>query len=99
MQPMEKVGIGIVRLVFMGVTLRGRNVTAIAVAELTAIGEGGMGKFLHRRLLDVGCYPHFQETGITSVIQKQRHENLRFFCAPAPLLPTVGPLNMHRQIR
>ena len=59
-QPMEKAGIRIVGLVFMGVVLQRRDVTTIAIAEdLAAIGEGSMGKFPHRRLLDIGRYPHF----------------------------------------
>ncbi len=49
------------RVVFMGVVLQCRDVTAIVIAEdLTAVGEDSVGKFPHRRLPDVGCYPHFQ---------------------------------------
>ncbi len=70
----------------MGVALQGRNIAAIAIAvDLAAVGEGGMGRFLHRRLLDIGRYPHFQKAGITPFIQGQCYENLFLFCAPAPL--------------
>ena len=85
-QPMEQAGIGVVGFVFMRVAFQSRKVTAITIAvDHAAIGEGGMGKFLHRCLLDVGRYPHFQKAGIALLIQSQRHENLLFFCASAPL--------------
>ena len=85
-QPMEQAGIGVIGFVFMEVALQSWKVTAITIAvDHAAIGEGGMGKFLHRRLLDVGRYPHFQKAGIALLIQRQRHENLLFFCASAPL--------------
>lgn len=85
-QPMEQAGIGVEGFVFMRVAFQSRKVTAITIAmDHAAIGEGGMGKFLHRRLLDVGRYPHFQKVGIALLIQRQRHENLLFSCAPAPL--------------
>ena len=87
-QPMEKAGIGIVRFVFMGVALQGRNVIVIAIAvDLTAISDGGMGKFSHGCLLHIGCHPHFQKAGIAPLIQRQRHKSLRLFCAPTPLFP------------
>ena len=85
-QPMEQAGIGVIGFVFMEVALQSWKVTAITIAvDHAAIGKGGMGKFLHRRLLDVGRYPHFQKVRIALLIQRQRHENLLFFCAPAPL--------------
>ena len=85
-QPMEKAKIGGVGVAFMGVAIQGRNVTGIAITvDLTAIGEGGMGKFLHRCLLDIGRYPHFQKAVIASFLQRQRRENLCLFCAPPPL--------------
>ena len=87
-QPMKEAGIRVVGLVFMDVVLQRRDVTTIAIAEdLAAIGEGSVGKFPHRCLLDIGRYPHFQKAGIALLIQGQRYENLRFFCAPPPLFP------------
>jgi len=69
-QPMEKAGIGIVRFVFMSVALQGQNVTAIPIAmDLTAVSDGGMGKFSHGCLLDIGCHPHFQKARIATLIQ------------------------------
>ena len=85
-QPMEKAGIRIVGLVFMGVVLQRRDITAVAIGvDLTVISEGSVDKFLHRHLLDIGGYPHFQEMGIALLIQRQRYESLCLFCAPAPL--------------
>ena len=85
-QPMEEAGIRGVGVIFMGVVLQRRDVTAIAIAEdHAAIGEGSVGKFPHRHLLNIGRYPHFQKTGIALLIQGQRYENLRFFCALPPL--------------
>jgi hypothetical protein len=65
-----------------------RNVAAIAITlDLTAISDDGVGKFLHIRLLDIRRYPHFQKAGFASLLQRQRHENLRLFFALAPLFP------------
>ena len=50
-------------------------------------GRSGMGKFLHRRLFDIGRYPHFQKAGNASFFQRQCHKNLHLFCAPPPLFP------------
>lgn len=68
-QPMEESRNQDIGLVFMGVALQRWDITAIAIAvDLTAIGEGGAGKFLHRRLLDIGCYPPFQKAGIAMTL-------------------------------
>ena len=77
-------------------SIQRRDVIAIAIAEnLAAIGEGSVGKFSHRRLLDIGRYPHFQKTWIVLLIQGQRYENLRFFCALPPLFSFCWAAKVH----
>ena len=91
-QPMEKAGIGIIRIVLMIIVFQCGDVTAVAItANRTALGKGNVGKFLHGRLLEIGGHPHFQKLGIAMLIQRQCHESLSLFCAPAPLLTVVGP--------
>lgn len=87
-QPVEQTGIKVVGFVLMGITFECRDVTAVAIpVDHTAIDKGSVGKFLYGHLLDIGRHPHFQKAGVAPVIQRQRHKNLRLFCAPAPLLP------------
>ena len=84
-QPVEQTGIGIVWPVLMGIAFQCRDVTAVSIAvNHAAIGKSSVGKFFHRRLLDIGGYLHFQEARIAQLVQRQCHENLRLFRTPAP---------------
>ena len=54
-QPVEQTGIGIVGSMLVGVAFQRRDVTAITVAvDHASISKGSVGKFLHRRLFEVG---------------------------------------------
>ena len=60
-QPVEQTGVGIVRLVFMGVALQRRNIAAVAVTPNDAIlGKRGSGKFLDGFSLDIRSDHHLE---------------------------------------
>lgn len=92
MQPMEKAGIGIVRLVFMGVALQGQNVTAIAIAvELTAIGEGAWANFFTDTCLMLGVTRIFRKRGLPQSSKNNATKTFVFSVLRPRFLPTVGP--------
>ncbi len=53
-QPVQQAGVGIVRLVFVGVALQRRDVAAVAVtANCASLGKRGLGKLFDGCLLDI----------------------------------------------
>ena len=61
-QPVQQSGIGIVRLVFVGVSLQRRDVTAVAVAaDYAALGKCGSSEFFDSCPLDIWSDPHLEE--------------------------------------
>lgn len=60
-QPVQQSGVGIVRLVFVGVALQRWDVAAVAVTvDCAAIGKGKLGEFFDRCPLDVWSDQHFE---------------------------------------
>lgn len=60
-QPVEQAGIGVVRLVFMGIVLQRRDIAAVAVAaNCASLGKRGLGKFFDRCPLDIRSDHHLE---------------------------------------
>lgn len=60
-QPVEQTGVGIIRLVFVDVTLQCRDIAAVAIAPNGAsLGKRSLGKFLDGCLLDIRSDHHLE---------------------------------------
>ena len=60
-QPVEQAGIGIVRLVLMGVALQRRDVAAVAVAaNYASLGKRGLGEFFDGCPFDIRSDHHLE---------------------------------------
>ena len=70
MQPMEHTTVGVIVPVLVGIVPQNRDIAAITIAaDDAALLHSGIGKFLHRGLLDILGHTHLEILWIAVFIQ------------------------------
>ena len=99
-QPMEETGIGIVWPVLMGIAFQRRDVAAVSIAvDHAAISKSSVGKFLHRCLLAIGGYLHFQKARLPNSFRDNATKTSAFSVPRPRFSLQLGRQSMHHQIQ